>query len=160
MQKLSLSAGFPIGVKSFAPGGGNFKRGDPYDRKSFCPLGGCIRARHLSPNAAGCFANQPRECNGDHRTVHKFGEGSTVLAEKLNFLPDISDPGQYQGAFALGTITKLGEWLGWQNQFSDIYVSNPPIGTKEERSDSDDWAEFFVYALRGWCGNLQGGLHS
>ncbi len=63
--------------------------------------------------------------------MHKFGEGSTVLAEKLNFLPDISDPGQYQGAFALGTVTKLGKWLGWQNQFSDIYVSNPPIGTKK-----------------------------
>jgi putative salt-induced outer membrane protein YdiY len=63
--------------------------------------------------------------------VHKFGEGSTVLTEKLNFLPDISDPGQYQGAFALGTVTKLGKWLGWQNQFSDIYVSNPPIGTKK-----------------------------
>lgn len=63
--------------------------------------------------------------------MHKFGEGSTVLTEKLNFLPDLSDTGQYQGAFLLGTVTKLGKWLGWQNQFSDIYVSNPPIGTKK-----------------------------
>ena len=72
---------------------------------------------------------------GDLRAQERKGgpapEGSTVLTEKLNFLPDISDPGQYQGAFALGTVTKLGKWLGWQNQFSDIYVSNPPIGTKK-----------------------------
>lgn len=63
--------------------------------------------------------------------MHKFGTGSTVITEKLNFLPDISNTGEYQGSFLLGTVTKLGKWLGWQNQFSDIYVSNPPIGTKK-----------------------------
>ena len=36
-----------------------------------------------------------------------------MLTEKLNFLyRDIGDPGQYQGAFALGTVTKLGEVAG------------------------------------------------
>ena len=24
----------------------------------------------------------------------------------------------------------MKKWLGWQNQFGDIYVSNPPIGAK------------------------------
>ncbi len=32
--------------------------------------------------------------------------------------------------FNLGTVTKISKWLGWQNQFGDIYVSNPPIGSK------------------------------
>jgi putative salt-induced outer membrane protein len=63
--------------------------------------------------------------------MHKIGKGSTVITEKLNFLPDLSNTGEYQGTFLLGTVTKLGKWLGWQNQFSDIYVSNPPIGTKK-----------------------------
>jgi putative salt-induced outer membrane protein YdiY len=63
--------------------------------------------------------------------MHKIGKGSTVITEKLNFLPDLSNTGEYQGSFLLGTVTKLGKWLGWQNQFSDIYVSNPPIGTKK-----------------------------
>jgi hypothetical protein len=30
----------------------------------------------------------------------------------------------------LGSVTKISKWLGWQNQFSDIYVTNPPTGTK------------------------------
>ena len=24
-------------------------------------------------------------------------------------------------------MTKISKWLGWQNAFSDIYVTNPPI---------------------------------
>lgn len=31
--------------------------------------------------------------------------------------------------FNLGSVTKLNKFLGWQNQFGDIYVSNPPLGT-------------------------------
>jgi putative salt-induced outer membrane protein YdiY len=61
----------------------------------------------------------------------KLGK-STVLTEKLDFYPGLTDSeqGQYQMAFLIGTVTKISKWLGWQNQFSDIYVSNPPAGTK------------------------------
>lgn len=38
---------------------------------------------------------------------------------------------QYRGIFDLGTVTKIGTWLGWQNQFGDIYVTNPPAGKKQ-----------------------------
>jgi putative salt-induced outer membrane protein YdiY len=64
--------------------------------------------------------------------MHKLGK-STVVTEKLDFYPGLTDSqqGQYQMAFLLGTATKISKWLGWQNQFSDIYVSNPPTGTKK-----------------------------
>ncbi|MGA9075782.1 MAG: DUF481 domain-containing protein [Candidatus Sulfotelmatobacter sp.] len=62
--------------------------------------------------------------------THKFGK-STVLAEKLYFYPDLTQTGEYRGTFDLGLVTKISKWLGWQNQFSDIYVSNPPEGTKQ-----------------------------
>jgi putative salt-induced outer membrane protein YdiY len=62
--------------------------------------------------------------------THKLGS-STVLMQKLYFYPDLTDTGQYRGAFDLGTVTKISKWLGWQNQFSDIYVSNPPAGKKK-----------------------------
>lgn len=55
---------------------------------------------------------------------------STVLTQSGGFFPDLQHSGQYRGTFNLGTVTKLKKWLGWQNQFNDIYVSNPPIGTK------------------------------
>jgi putative salt-induced outer membrane protein len=62
--------------------------------------------------------------------VHKIGKG-TVITQSLLFYPDLSDTGQYRGTFNLGTVTKLNKWLGWQNTFADIYVSNPPMGTKK-----------------------------
>jgi hypothetical protein len=61
---------------------------------------------------------------------HKVG-ASTVVVQKLYFYPDLSDTGQYRGTFDLGTVTKISKWLGWQNQFGDIYVTNPPAGKKQ-----------------------------
>jgi putative salt-induced outer membrane protein len=62
--------------------------------------------------------------------MHKAGK-STVITEKLYFFPDMSDTGEYRATFDLGTVTKISKWLGWQNQFGDIYVSNPPAGAKK-----------------------------
>ena len=28
-------------------------------------------------------------------------------------------------------MTKISKWLGWQNAFGDIYVTNPPAGAKQ-----------------------------
>ena len=61
--------------------------------------------------------------------MHKV-RSSTVLFQKLYFYPDLSDMGQYRATFNLGTVTKISKWLGWQNSFGDIYVTNPPPGKK------------------------------
>jgi putative salt-induced outer membrane protein YdiY len=67
--------------------------------------------------------------------MHKLG-ASTVLTEKGYFFPELTNPsgqsgGQYRATFNFGTVTKLSKWLGWQNAFGDIYVTNPPVGTKK-----------------------------
>jgi putative salt-induced outer membrane protein YdiY len=61
---------------------------------------------------------------------HKLG-ASTLLTEKLYFFPDLNDPGEYRATFNFGTVTKISKWLGWQNAFGDIYVTNPPAGAKQ-----------------------------
>jgi len=61
---------------------------------------------------------------------HKLGK-STVVTENFYFYPDLMQTGEYRGVFNFGTVTKISKWLGWQNQFGDIYVSNPPIGAKK-----------------------------
>ena len=61
---------------------------------------------------------------------HKLGK-STVITQNVYFYPNLQDTGQYRANFNLGTVTKIAKWLGWQNQFGDIYVSNPPIGAKK-----------------------------
>jgi putative salt-induced outer membrane protein len=62
--------------------------------------------------------------------THKIGK-STDITQTFFFYPDLSDTSQYRGTFNFGTVTKLNKWLGWQNSFADIYVSNPPFGTKK-----------------------------
>lgn len=62
--------------------------------------------------------------------LHKVGK-SSVITQKFYFFPDLSNTGEYRSTFDLGTVTKISKWLGWQNQFSDIYVSNPPVGAKK-----------------------------
>ncbi len=61
---------------------------------------------------------------------HKLGK-STVITQNLYFYPNLQDTGQYRATFNFGTVTKISKWLGWQNQFGDIYVSNPPTGSKK-----------------------------
>lgn len=59
----------------------------------------------------------------------KLGK-STMVTQNVGFFPDLQQTGEYRFTFNLGTVTKLRKWLGWQNQFGDIYVSNPPTGSK------------------------------
>ncbi len=61
---------------------------------------------------------------------HKLGK-STVITQNMYFYPDLQDTSNYRATFTFGTVTKISKWLGWQNQFGDIYVSNPPIGAKK-----------------------------
>lgn len=62
--------------------------------------------------------------------THKMGK-STVITQNVYFYPNLQDTGQYRFTFNLGTVTKISKWLGWQNQFGDIYVTNPPLNAKK-----------------------------
>ena len=59
----------------------------------------------------------------------KLGK-STVVTENFYFYPNLQQTGEYREIFNLGTVTKISKWLGWQNQFGQVYVSNPPTGSK------------------------------
>jgi len=61
--------------------------------------------------------------------THKLGK-STVVTENFYLFPNLQETGEYRGVINLGTVTKISKWLGWQNQFGDTYVSNPPASTK------------------------------
>lgn len=62
--------------------------------------------------------------------LHKVGK-STVITQNFYIYPDLQDTSNYRGTFNLGTVTKISKSFGWQNQFGDIYVSNPPTGAKQ-----------------------------
>jgi len=76
--------------------------------------------------------------------VHNFAAGTlgetlthklkqTVITQDAYFFPDFKSGGDYRATFDLGTVTKMNKWLGWQNAFGDVYVTNPP--TDKKRND-------------------------
>jgi hypothetical protein len=54
-----------------------------------------------------------------------------VITQGLYFYPDLQDTSQYRWTLNFGTVTKISKRFGWQNQFGDIYVTNPPIRAKK-----------------------------
>jgi len=62
--------------------------------------------------------------------MHKLGN-STVLNQHLYFFPDLNSAGDFRGTFDFASVTKISERLGWQNSFSDVYVTNPPLGKRQ-----------------------------
>jgi putative salt-induced outer membrane protein YdiY len=62
--------------------------------------------------------------------TQKLGK-STVLTQNFTYYPDLQQTGQYRTVLNIGTVTKISKWFGWQNQFGDIYVSNPPVSAKK-----------------------------
>jgi hypothetical protein len=61
--------------------------------------------------------------------VQKLGK-STVINQNVGFFPNLQQTGEYRFIFNIGSVTKINKWLGWQNQLGDIYVTNPPTGSK------------------------------
>lgn len=62
--------------------------------------------------------------------MHKIGK-STVITQNLYIFPNLKPTGDYRATFNFGTVTKINTWLGWQNSFGDIFVTNPPSGKRQ-----------------------------
>lgn len=107
----------------------DFLAGGNYAHETYHFIPGNPLAVPPVPDTPGITRNFAALTLGEE-LMHKLGK-STLLNQKMYFYPDMSDTGQYRGTFDLGTVTKISKWLGWQNQFSDIYVSNPPAGAKK-----------------------------
>jgi putative salt-induced outer membrane protein YdiY len=90
----------------------DFLTGANYTRENYVPF---------SRNTAGLTLGED--------LMHKM-KHATVINEALTFFPDLTNTGEYRMTFNLGTTTKINKWFGWQNTFSDIYVTNPPLGAK------------------------------
>jgi putative salt-induced outer membrane protein YdiY len=110
------------------------------DNTTFDVLGGLNYTHETYSN--GPLVSTPPPVYASYGVTNKFvaltlGEElthkhkGTIITENMYFFPDLQDTSDYRATFNLGTVTKLGKRFGWQNQFSDIYVSNPPVGAKK-----------------------------
>jgi putative salt-induced outer membrane protein len=62
--------------------------------------------------------------------TRKLGKNSSFTEQAFIF-PDLQDTSQYRFTTNAALSTKLSSWLSWQTTFSDIYVTDPPAGAKD-----------------------------
>jgi len=88
------------------------------------------------------IAPVPAPPDFQHKLIHRFAAGtigdefthkiskSTVITQNAYFFENLQSTSDYRATFDFGTVTKINKWLGWQNAFGDVYVTNPPAGKK------------------------------
>lgn len=62
--------------------------------------------------------------------TRKLGATSS-FTEQAYIFPDLQDTSQYRFTLNSGLTTKIKSFLSWQTTVSDVYVTNPPAGTKD-----------------------------
>jgi len=62
--------------------------------------------------------------------TRKLG-ASSAFTEQAYIFPDLQDTSQYRFTLNAGLTTKIKSFLSWQTTVSDVYVTNPPPGTKD-----------------------------
>ena len=79
------------------------------------------------------FTNTPNQTSGEillsEVLTHKFSKAVT-FNEGMFFYPNLTDTGEFRYNLTMGLDTKLTKILSWQITFANIYLSNPPPGTK------------------------------
>jgi putative salt-induced outer membrane protein YdiY len=79
------------------------------------------------------FTNLPNQTSGElllgELLTHKFSKAVT-FNESMQFFPNLTDTGEYRYNFTMGLDTQLTKILSWQVTLTNIYLSNPPPGTK------------------------------
>jgi putative salt-induced outer membrane protein len=89
-----------------------------------------------NPAAVPPTAEVPPEINSF--AALDFGEqysrklgSSSAFTEQAYIFPDLADTSQFRFTLNSGLTTKIKSFLSWQTTVSDVYVTNPPMGTKD-----------------------------
>ena len=89
-----------------------------------------------NPTATPPTAAVPPETNSfaaldfGEQYTRKLGAAS-AFTEQAYIFPDLQDTSQYRFTLNAGLSTKIKSFLSWQTTVSDVYVTNPPMGTKD-----------------------------
>lgn len=79
----------------------------------------------LTPSETNSFA----ALDFGQQYSRKLG-ANTSFTEQAYIFPDLNDTSQYRATVNAGMSTKIKSFLSWQTAISDVYVTNPPPGTK------------------------------
>ncbi len=109
-----------------APAGGIGYHAVKSDKTTFdLSLGGALNQEY--------FTDSTSRTSGEillgEALTHKFSK-SVTFNEGLQFYPNLTNTGEFRYNLTIGLDTQLTKVLSWQITFANIYLSNPPLGTK------------------------------
>jgi hypothetical protein len=89
-----------------------------------------VKDRRPAKEAVSPEMNSFEAINFGQQYTRKLGE-SSAFTEQAYIFPDLQDTSQYRFTLNSGITTKIKSFLSWQTTISDVYVTNPPAGTKD-----------------------------
>jgi putative salt-induced outer membrane protein len=103
-------------------------------KRTFDVLGGLVWTHETYSTVPGTpptlpITNSFAALDFGEQYTQKFGTNS-VFTEQAYIFPDLGDLGQYRATFNGGLSTKIKSFLSWQTTATDVYITNPPAGTK------------------------------
>jgi putative salt-induced outer membrane protein YdiY len=104
--------------------------------RQFDVLGGIVWTHESYSPVAGVTPVVPAETNSfaaldfGEQYTEKFGK-SSAFTEQAYIFPDLQDTSQYRFTLNSTLSTKIKSFLSWQTSVGEIYVTNPPAGTKD-----------------------------
>jgi putative salt-induced outer membrane protein YdiY len=108
-------------------------------RQQFDLLGGLVWTHEnygaVAPTDGNPAGDAPR---ADSFAALDFGEqytrkigAASAFTEQAYIFPDLQDTSQFRFTLNSGLTTKIRSFLSWQTNLTDVYVTNPPTGTKD-----------------------------
>ena len=104
--------------------------------RQFDVLGGVVWTHESYSGVNSVTPPTPPETNSfaaldlGQQFTEKFGK-NTIFTEQAYIFPDLQDTSQYRFTLNSTLSTKIKSFLSWQTSVGDIYVTNPPSGTKD-----------------------------
>jgi putative salt-induced outer membrane protein YdiY len=108
-------------------------------KQQFDVLGGVVWTHENYSSVAVSATNPtfiPAETNSfaaldlGQQYTRKIGKAS-MFTEQAYIFPDLGDTGQYRFTLNSSLSTKISSFLSWQTAATDVYVTNPQAGTKD-----------------------------
>jgi putative salt-induced outer membrane protein YdiY len=90
---------------------------------------GAVPAAIAPPDGTPANTNSFAALDFGEQYTRKLGAASS-FTEQAYIFPDLADTSQYRTTLNAGLSTKIRSFLSWQTTVTDVYVTNPPSGTK------------------------------
>lgn len=90
---------------------------------------GAVAATTANPTATPATTNSFAALDLGQQFTRKLGSNS-AFTEQAYIFPNLQDTSQFRFTLNSALDTRISKYFSWHTAFTDVYVTNPPTGTK------------------------------